>query len=45
MPDTLNPGDAAPLFTLNNAGGKPVALSDFAGQWLVLYFYSKDNTG
>jgi thioredoxin-dependent peroxiredoxin len=45
MPDTLNPGDAAPLFTLNNAGGKPVALSDFAGQWLVLYFYPKDNTG
>ncbi|HET58501.1 MAG TPA: peroxiredoxin [Deltaproteobacteria bacterium] len=45
MPDTLKPGDAAPLFTLNNAAGKPVSLPDFAGQWAVLYFYPKDNTG
>lgn len=37
-------GIPAPLFTLNNAQGKPVSLTDFRGQWVVLYFYPKDNT-
>ncbi|MFL6072968.1 MAG: thioredoxin-dependent thiol peroxidase [Mycobacteriales bacterium] len=33
------PGDAAPAFTLPDANGRPVALSDFAGRRLILYFY------
>lgn len=37
-------GKAAPAFTGNNQEGKAVSLEDFAGQWLVLYFYPKDNT-
>lgn len=44
MPNMLKPGDTAPAFTLNNAQSKPVSLSDFAGHWVVLYFYPKDNT-
>ncbi|MBN1931888.1 MAG: thioredoxin-dependent thiol peroxidase [Desulfobacterales bacterium] len=44
MQDTLKPGDSAPAFILKNAQSKPVRLSDFAGQWVVLYFYPKDNT-
>lgn len=32
-------GDAAPAFTLPDADGKPVSLSDFAGRKVVLYFY------
>jgi len=45
MSQTLNPGDIAPAFTLNNARSTPFSLSDFAGRWVVLYFYPKDNTG
>ncbi len=37
-------GFPAPTFTLNNAQGESVSLSDFRGQWVVLYFYPKDNT-
>jgi thioredoxin-dependent peroxiredoxin len=37
-------GFSAPTFTLNNAQGEPISLSDFLGQWVVLYFYPKDNT-
>ncbi|MGH3915575.1 MAG: thioredoxin-dependent thiol peroxidase [Pseudonocardiaceae bacterium] len=35
----LSPGDAAPAFTLPDADGKPVSLSDFHGRSLVLYCY------
>lgn len=38
-------GAAAPAFTLNSQEGKPVSLKDFAGKWVVLYFYPKDFTG
>jgi peroxiredoxin Q/BCP len=34
----------APDFSLNDAQGKQHNLADFRGQWLVLYFYPKDNT-
>ncbi len=36
----------APQFTLpTNTGAGKVALADYAGQWIVLYFYPKDFTG
>ena len=31
-------------FILNNQDNKSIALEDFKGKWLVLYFYPKDNT-
>lgn len=37
-------GDTAPDFTMPRDGGETVSLSDFAGKYLVLYFYPKDNT-
>lgn len=37
-------GDDAPNFKLNDAKGKSHALSDYHGQYLVLYFYPKDDT-
>ncbi len=37
-------GTKAPEFTLTDKDGKPVSLSDFKGQKVVLYFYPKDNT-
>lgn len=40
----LETGTKAPDFTLLNQDGKEVALSDFKGKKVVLYFYSKDNT-
>jgi peroxiredoxin Q/BCP len=41
----LQPGDAAPDFTLPASDGKLVSLSDFQGRSeVVLFFYPKDNT-
>ncbi|MBN1212145.1 MAG: thioredoxin-dependent thiol peroxidase [candidate division Zixibacteria bacterium] len=40
----LKTGGKAPDFTLQDQQGKKVRLSDFTGQWVVLYFYPKDNT-
>ena len=37
-------GTEAPGFTLPDADGKIVKLSDFAGKTVVLYFYPKDDT-
>jgi len=37
-------GTAAPDFSLMDQDGKPHQLKDFAGKWLVLYFYPKDDT-
>lgn len=37
-------GKKAPDFCLTNAHGNEICLSDFNGQWVVLYFYPKDNT-
>lgn len=34
----------APNFSLKDADGSTVTLSDYAGKWLVLYFYPKDET-
>ncbi len=35
----LEPGDAAPPFTLPDAEGQPVSLSDFKGREVILYVY------
>jgi peroxiredoxin Q/BCP len=40
----LSAGDKAPQFTLNDADGNKVKLSDFKGKKVVLYFYPKDLT-
>jgi len=38
-------GDRAPEFTLpTNTGDGEISLSDYKGQWVVLYFYPKDFT-
>lgn len=40
----LSIGDPAPDFTLADADGNSVKLSDFNGKKVVLYFYPKDDT-
>jgi peroxiredoxin Q/BCP len=40
----LSPGDPAPAFTLEDADGKPVSLSDFLGRKVVLYVYPAAST-
>lgn len=44
MAPTLQPGQTAPAFTLNDDQGKPVSLSDYAGQTVILYAYPKADT-
>ena len=41
---SLNIGDIAPDFTVNDQDGNAVSLSDYKGKKVVLYFYPKDNT-
>ena len=40
----LSAGNPFPNFSLPNQDGKTTKLSDFAGHWLVVYFYPKDDT-
>jgi len=40
----LKAGDKAPAFCLQADGGGTVALKDFKGRTVVLYFYPKDDT-
>ena len=41
----LEKNQTAPEFNLQNQAGTPIQLSDFKGkQWVVLYFYPKDDT-
>jgi len=40
----IQEGKAAPAFTLPDANGKKVALKDFKGQNVIVYFYPKDDT-
>src|SRR2546425_4284154 len=40
----LEAGQPFPQFALPNQDGKTVKLNDFAGKWLVVYFYPKDDT-
>lgn len=37
--DRLSPGDTAPEFTLTDDTGKDVALGDFLGRKVIVYFY------
>jgi len=41
---TVEQGKKAPSFSLNDQDGEKVKLSDLAGQWVVLYFYPRDDT-
>lgn len=41
----LERGKAFPAFALPDEKGTQRTNGNFAGQWLVLYFYPKDNTG
>ncbi len=43
MDNKLQTGDQAPDFTLPSTSGDQ-SLSKYRGQWVVLYFYPKDNT-
>ena len=37
-------GKKAPAFTLTDESGEKVRLSELAGNWVVLYFYPRDDT-
>jgi peroxiredoxin Q/BCP len=41
---SVKEGQPAPDFTLQDQHGTPVTLSSLRGQWVVLYFYPKDDT-
>jgi len=40
----IEEGKAAPAFTLPDAQGNKIALKDFRGKDVVVYFYPRDNT-
>jgi len=40
----ISEGKAAPAFTLEDSDGNKVALADFTGRHVVVYFYPKDDT-
>lgn len=40
----LREGEQAPDFTLPDQDGKEHSLSDYRGQWVLLYFYPKDDS-
>ena len=40
----IEEGKAAPAFTLTDQNGDKVALKDFRGQDVIVYFYPKDDT-
>jgi peroxiredoxin Q/BCP len=42
--DWIEPGQAAPAFTLTADDGSKVRLADLKGSPVVLYFYPKDDT-
>ncbi len=42
--DVLSAGMPAPGFALRDAAGKSHRLENYAGRWLVLYFYPKNDT-
>jgi peroxiredoxin Q/BCP len=40
----IQTGQSAPPFTLLDHTGSPLSLADMRGQWVVLYFYPRDDT-
>ena len=40
----IEEGKAAPAFTLNDADGNAISLTDFKGKNVVVYFYPRDDT-
>lgn len=40
----IEEGKAAPAFTLKNQDGEKVALEDYEGQHVIVYFYPRDDT-
>jgi peroxiredoxin Q/BCP len=40
----MNPPYPAPDFTLSDISGKSHTLGEYAGKWIVLYFYPRDDT-
>lgn len=44
MEENLKIGDKAPEFCLPNQNGEEICLDSYKGEWVVLYFYPKDNT-
>jgi len=40
----IEEGKPAPAFALKNADGEEVALKDFLGKDVIIYFYPKDDT-
>lgn len=44
LADTPNVGDPAPGFELPDQDGELHSLEDYLDQWVVLYFYPKDDT-
>jgi peroxiredoxin Q/BCP len=40
----LTPGDRAPAFELPSTKGGPATLKEYAGKYLILFFYPKDDT-
>ena len=44
MSNSLEIGQIAPSFSASDRHEQTITLEDFAGSWLILYFYPKDNT-
>lgn len=40
----MDAGDKFPQFSLPNQDGKTIKLSEYAGKWVILYVYPKDDT-
>lgn len=40
----IQPGSAAPPFSLANQAGERVALADFAGKYVLLWWYPRADT-
>lgn len=44
MADPIQIGHKAPAISLKDQADQPHKLADYAGRWVVLYFYPKDST-
>ncbi len=41
---TIQEGNKAPIFNLPASNGETISLDQYKGQYVILYFYPKDNT-